>query len=166
MKKQVMIGIAVLAALGMAGCGEKTPEAEEIREELAEEETKPVWYGTWEITEYQAAAVSAWPIAELEAQVGNKVSYEEAAVTVGDQKMAIEGYETMEDVYTIEAIAEDYGADLSGWADGTEAISFAEAICPEEQVFLGDTLFVTKTGDVWLYQEGAFFRTKSVKETE
>ena len=100
---------------------------------------------------------------EISGKVGNTVTYEANTVQINEEQLEIEGYETMQDVYTPDSIKEDYKADLSDWEDGVENISFGEVISSEDQEFFGDTFFVTDTGELWIYQEGVFFRTEKAE---
>lgn len=84
-------------------------------------------------------------------------------VQINEDQLAIEGYETMQDVYTPDSLKEDYKADLSNWEEGVENISFGEVITNEDQEFFGDTFFVTDTGELWIYEEGVFFRTEKAE---
>ena len=126
------------------------------------------------VTETKAAEVSALSEEEISGKVGNTVTYEANTVLSGydldnntvqinEEQLEIEGYETMQDVYTPDSIKEDYKADLSDWEDGVENISFGEVISSEDQEFFGDTFFVTDTGELWIYQEGVFFRTEKAE---
>ena len=115
------------------------------------------------VTETKAAEVSALSEEEISGKVGNTVTYEANTVQINEERLEIEGYETMQDVYTPDSIKEDYKADLSDWEDGVENISFGEVISSEDQDFFGDTFFVTDTGELWIYQEGVFFRTEKAE---
>ena len=95
------------------------------------------------VTETKAAEVSALSEEEISGKVDNTVTYEANTVQINEERLEIEGYETMQDVYTPDSIKEDYKADLSDWEDGVENISFGEVISSEDQDFFGDTFFVT-----------------------
>ena len=154
-EKKVWMALAGCVILGLSGCGstasDTVQEVQDSASEDAEEETseKVSWYGTRVVTETKAAEVSALSEEEISGKVGNTVTYE--------------AYETMQDVYTPDSIKEDYKADLSDWEDGVENISFGEVISSEDQDFFGDTFFVTDTGELWIYQEGVFFRTEKAE---
>ena len=120
------------------------------------------WYGTRVVTETKAAEVSALSEEEISGKVGNTVTYEANTVQINEEQLEIEGYETMQDVYTPDSIKEDYKADLSDWEDGVENISFGEVISSEDQDFFGDTFFVTDTGELWIYQEEMCIRDRLV----
>ena len=166
MKRKLWMALTICAVLGIGGCGSAAPEtaqdntSEDIEEEISD---KPSWYGTWVVTDAKAADVSALSEEETSGIIGNTVTYEENTVQVNEDQLEIEGYETMQDVYTPDSLKEDYHADLSDWEDGVENISFGEVISSGDQEFFGDTFFVTNTGDVWIYQEGVFFRTEKAE---
>ena len=169
MRKKVWMALAGCVILGLSGCGSTASDtAQEVQDsasEDAEEETseKVSWYGTRVVTETKAAEVRALSEEEISGKVGNTVTYEANTVQINEEQLEIEGYETMQDVYTPDSIKEDYKADLSDWEDGVENISFGEVISSEDQDFFGDTFFVTDTGDLWIYQEGVFFRTEKAE---
>ena len=165
------MALAGCVMLGLSGCGSTASDtAEEVQESASEdteedgdETEKSSWYGTWVVTEAKAAEVSALSEEEVSGKAGNTVTYEADTVQINEEQLKIEGYETMEDVYTPDSIKEDYKADLSAWEEGVENISFGEVISSEDQEFFGDTFFVTDTGELWIYQEGVFFRTEKAE---
>ena len=144
MRKKVWMALAGCVILGLSGCGSTASDtAQEVQDsasEDAEEETseKVSWYGTRVVTETKAAEVSALSEEEISGKVGNTVTYEANTVQINEEQLEIEGYETMQDVYTPDSIKEDYKADLSDWEDGVENISFGEVISSEDQDFFGD----------------------------
>lgn len=172
MRRKVWMALAGCVVLGLSGCGSTASDtAEEVQdsasentEEEDEDDTEtPSWYGTWVVTEAKVADVSALSEEEFTGMVGNTVTYEADTVQINEDQLAIEGYETMQDVYTPDSLKEDYKADLSNWEEGVENISFGEVITNEDQEFFGDTFFVTDTGELWIYEEGVFFRTEKAE---
>ena len=173
MRKKLWMALAGCVILGLSGCGSTASETtEEVQkqestsediEEDGENSEAPSWYGTWVVTEAKAADVSSLSEEEFTGMVGNTVTYEADTVQINEDQMAIEGYETMQDVYTPDSLKEDYKADLSNWEEGVENISFGEVITDEDQEFFGDTFFVTDTGALWIYEEGVFFRTEKAE---
>ena len=169
MRKKVWMALAGCVMLGLSGCGSTASDTAEEVQDSASEDTeeeaseKASWYGTRVVTEAKAAEVSALSEEEISGKVGNTVTYEANTVQINEEQLEIEGYETMQDVYTPDSIKEDYKADLSDWEDGVENISFGEVISSEDQEFFGDTFFVTDTGELWIYQEGVFFRTEKAE---
>ena len=167
MRRKVWMALAGCVILGLSGCGSTASDtAEEVQDSASEdieEEAKTSWYGTWVVAEARAADVSDLSEEEFTGMVGNTVTYEADTVQINEDQLAIEGYETMQDVYTPDSLKEDYKADLSNWEEGVENISFGEVITNEDQEFFGDTFFVTDTGEVWIYEEGVFFRTEKAE---
>ena len=158
MRKKVWMALAGCVILGLSGCGSTASDTAQEVQDSASEDTeeeaseKASWYGTRVVTE-----------TKISGKVGNTVTYEANTVQINEEQLEIEGYETMQDVYTPDSIKEDYKADLSDWEDGVENISFGEVISSEDQEFFGDTFFVTDTGELWIYQEGVFFRTEKAE---
>lgn len=169
MRRKVWMALAGCVMLGLSGCGSTASDtAEEVQDSVSEDteeeaSEKASWYGTRVVTEAKAAEVSALSEEEVSGKVGNTVTYEADTVQINEEQLEIEGYETMEDVYTPDSIKEDYKADLSAWEEGVENISFGEVISSGDQEFFGDTFFVTDTGELWIYQEGVFFRTEKAE---
>ena len=162
MRRKIWMALAGCVILGLNGCGSIVSDnTEEVQDSASEE--KPSWYGTWVVTEAKAADVGALSEEEASGMIGNTVTYEENTVQINEDQLEIEGYETMQDVYTPDSLKEDYHADLSAWEDGVENISFGEVISSGDPEFFGDTFFVTDTGDVWIYQEGVFFRAEKAE---
>ena len=169
MRKKVWMALAGCVILGLSGCGSTASDTvEEVQDSVSEDteeeaSEKASWYGTRVVTETKAAEVSALSEEEISEKVGNTVTYEADMVQINEEQLKIEGYETMQDVYTPDSIKEDYKADLSAWEEGVENISFGEVISSEDQEFFGDTFFVTDTGELWIYHEGVFFRTEKAE---
>ena len=169
MRRTIWMALAGCVILGLSGCGntaaKATDEVQDSTSENTEEEDNgaPLWYGTWVVTEAKSSDVSALSEEESSGIIGNTVTYEEKSVQIDEDQLEIEGYETMQDVYTPDSLKEDYHADLSDWEGGVENISFGEVISSGDQEFFGDTFFMTDTGDLWIYQEGVFFRTEKAK---
>ncbi len=169
MRKKVWMALAGCVMLGLSGCGSTASDTAEEVQDSASEDTeeeaseKASWYGTRVVTEAKAAEVSALSEEEFTGMVGNTVTYEADTVQINEDQLAIEGYETMQDVYTPDSLKEDYKADLSNWEEGVENISFGEVITNEDQEFFGDTFFMTDTGELWIYKEGVFFRTEKAE---
>ncbi|MDO4261370.1 MAG: hypothetical protein Q4C82_04780 [Eubacteriales bacterium] len=170
MKKYVMWLAAGALAVGLSGCGQ--PEAQEEKESAAEatqeissgeegaDDTleEPDYYGTWKVTDYIVSAVSAMPQEEAGALVGSTVTYRARSVSDGQEEIAIEGYEEALDAYTKTDFGEDYRADLGSWWDGVESLSYVAAL--SDEVFFGSQFFVTDSGELWIMQDGAFFRAE------
>ena len=135
MRKKVWMALAGCVILGLSGCGSTASDTAQEVQNSASEDTRVV-------TETKAAEVSALSEEEISGKVGNTVTYEANTVQINEEQLEIEGYETMQDVYTPDSIKEDYKADLSDWEDGVENISF---------------------GELWIYQEGVFFRTEKAE---
>ena len=60
---------------------------------------------------------------------------------------------------------EEEASEKASWY-GTRVVTetkAAEVISSEDQDFFGDTFFVTDTGELWIYQEGVFFRTEKAE---
>ena len=169
MRKKVWMALAGCVMLGLSGCGNTASDTAEEVQESASEDTeeeaseKASWYGTRVVTEAKAADVSALSEEESSGMVGNTVTYEANTVQINEEQMEIEGYETMQDIYTPDSIKDDYKADLSAWEEAVENISFVEVLTKEDQEFFGNTFFVTDTGELWIYQEGVFFRTEKAE---
>ena len=174
MRKKLWVALAGCVILGLGGCGSTASETTEKvqnqenasgnTEEEGEEDSKAQsWYGTWVATEARATDISTLSEEEFSGMVGDTVTYGADMVQSNEEKLKIEGYETMKDVYTPDSLKEDYKVDLSNWEEGVESISFGEVIANEDQEFFGDTFFVTDTGNVWIYREGVFFRTEKAE---
>ena len=166
MRKKVWMALAGCVILGLSGCGSTASDTAQEVQDSASEDTeeeaseKASWYGTRVVTETKAAEVSALSEEEISGKVGNTVTYEANTVQINEEQLEIEGYETMQDVYTPDSIKEDYKADLSDWEDGVENISFGEVISSEDQEFFGDTFFVTDTGDYGSIRKVSFSAPK------
>ena len=172
MKKYLMMLAAGLLTVSLGGCAVVTDstqtdsaEVEEVSEETEddtekEENDEPAWYGSWKITDVKAAAVSALAEEEIEKYKNQTVTYGEKTVMVGDESYAVEGYETMLDVYTQDSMAQDYKADLSDWWNGAGELSFVQVLA-ENTDFFGSVFFATDSGELWIYCDGVFFRAEA-----
>lgn len=176
MKKYLMMLAAGLLSASLGGCAVVTDssqtdsvEVEEVAEEAKddtekndteqEETDEPAWYGSWKIIDVKAAAVSALAEEEIEEYKNQTVTYGEKTVMVGDESYAVEGYETMLDVYTQDSMAQDYKADLSDWWNGAGELSFVQVLA-ENTDFFGSVFFATDSGELWIYCDGVFFRAE------
>lgn len=133
-------------------------------EEEPDEESKPSYYGIWEVKDYQAAEVSALSADEMEAFRGYTVTYQADAVFCNGQNMNIAdpGYEYEE--YTEELLAQEYRANLGEWWNEKEQV-FSYTISSDES-FFGDHFFVADENILWIYYEGVFFLARKADESK
>lgn len=180
MKKGKIVVCAIWCALCTAACGESREEefveysisAEKIEESglaEAEEESADMensgmeasFYGTWEVKDYQAAAVSALSTEECSAFLGNTVTYQESEVLLNGQKANDGDIAYESEPYTEEALAQDYRANLGEWWNEKTEVSCTTV--SSSNYFFGDQFFAADEETIWIFYDGVFFLAKRVE---
>lgn len=142
-------------------------EASEAENENAHaEERDPVsaYYGTWEVKDYQSAAVSTLSSEDMESFRGTLVTYQPDSVLLDGEQAADDtvAYEAAAVAYDYNGLTEAYQANLGEWWNGISEVTGVTVDSGEG--FFGDQFFTADSDTIWIYYEGAFFLAKHVDQ--
>lgn len=134
-----------------AGTAEPAPP----EEPTAETQT---FYGAWEIKDCQPAEISALSLEEAQAFRGYTITYQSDTVLLNDQTISAAEYKSETELYTEEALTQNYNVNLGEWWNGISGVEHVSVSA--EDIFFGDEFFVADAETLWIYYEGVFFLAK------
>lgn len=168
MKKHLVILLSfALFTIAVSGCGNKTDAVETAETEAgtsaAEEVTTDIfipYYGTWEVKDYQSAAVSTIGTDESEAFRGASVTYQEDAILLNGEDVNAGSftYEKEGTSYDYDKLTEDYQANLGEWWNNIGEVT--RVTVSSDADFFGNQFFMADADTLWIYYEGVFFLAK------
>lgn len=181
MKKQLLVMLSIgLLSMILSGCGgtlpddgsqdesvsvteQETPEPSDAENEISdtgETDNSFPFYGTWQVMDYQSAAISALSADDMESRRGLVIAYQSDSVLLDGEKVNDDSftYKTEENTYDYDSLLEVYGANLGEWWNNISEVTFVTIDSNDN--FFGSQFFVVDSDTIWIYYEGVFFLAK------
>lgn len=118
------------------------------------------FYGDYQITACKGtAAVYAMSQEEIDATLGNKLSYQESTYAWNGNIIET-NYQ--EETYSVDQMSDDFGIQASKLGIEEKEISHVTALT--EGKFIGTCLYVLDETTLLVYYEGVFFEAKRIEE--
>ena len=140
---------------------EETSNAENATFNRGEIDNSFSCYGTWEVKDYQCAAISALSSDEMESFRGIEITYQSDSVLLDGEKVSDNNiiYETKDTAYNYDSLTEAYDANLGEWWNNISEVTYVTVSSNES--FFGNQFFIVDSDTIWIYYEGVFFLAKN-----
>lgn len=171
MKKWMLI--LLLVCMSITGCrGERSEVESRIITEESKEETEdindnsvneiikdvPDFYGEYRITACKGTAVAyAMSQEEIDAVIGNELSFQDSIYTWNGNIIDTDYYETS---YSVDQMTEDFGIQASEL--GIEGKEVLLVTASTEGNFIWNYLYVLDENTLLIYYEGVFFEAERI----